>query len=115
MAYPDEDSRLSPVVAQAGRRRRRNDLSGQDDVGRPSATLCEVVDVLQRIDARIARIEATLAEAAKEVFTPREAARFLGVCEKTLAGLPVRSAKLGHRTRRYWKGDLVEFLKDRAG
>src|SRR5438094_163233 len=101
MAYPDEDSRVSPVVAQAGRRRKKSEPARRDEVARPAATLCQVVDVLQRIDARIGRIEATLAEAAKEVLTPREAARFLGVCEKTLAGLPVNSAKLGHRTRRY--------------
>jgi len=64
--------------------------------------------------AVLERIEAKLEGAGKEVLTPLEAAELLGVSDKTLAGLPIPSVKLGHRTRRYLKADVLAYVRGRA-
>lgn len=44
------------------------------------------------------------------VLTPQQVADWLQVSTKTLATLPIRSKKLGHRTRRYIARDVLEYL-----
>lgn len=51
---------------------------------------------------------------ALTVLRPPEAAAFLGVSLKTLKRLPVRKARLGHRTVLYLREDLVAYLKGHA-
>jgi hypothetical protein len=69
--------------------------------------LHEVVEVLERIESKL---ELT----GKEVLTSLEAAELLGVSDKTLAGLGIRSVKLGRRTRRYLRADVLAYMKERA-
>lgn len=69
--------------------------------------LHEVIEVLERIETKL---ELT----GKEVLTPLEAAELLGVSDKTLASLGIRSVKLGRRTRRYLRADVLAYLKGRA-
>ncbi len=45
---------------------------------------------------------------------PEVAAKMLGISVKMLAQLPIRSVKLGHRTRRYPLKQLLAFLEERA-
>lgn len=49
-----------------------------------------------------------------EVMTPEEAAAFVRVTPKTLKRLPIRKVRLGHRTIRYLRKDLLAFLEGHA-
>ena len=69
--------------------------------------LHEVIEVLERIESKL---ELT----GKEVLTPLEAAELLGISDKTLASLGIRSVKLGRRTRRYLRADVLAYVKGRA-
>jgi len=52
----------------------------------------------------------TIPPPADAVLTPQQVADWLQVSTKTLATLPIRSKKLGHRTRRYVARDVLEYL-----
>jgi hypothetical protein len=54
----------------------------------------------------------TFPPAPEAVLTPRQVADWLQVSTKTLATLPIRSKKLGHRTRRYLARDVLDYLGD---
>lgn len=45
---------------------------------------------------------------------PETAAKMLDISQKTLDTLPIKSVRLGHRTRRYPIKQLILFLEGRA-
>lgn len=49
-----------------------------------------------------------------EIFTVFEAAIFLPITPKKLKRLPIRKVRLGHRTVRYLRKDLLAFMEGHA-
>ena len=51
---------------------------------------------------------------ADDVLTAKEAADLLHVSEKTLRRLPLKKIRIGHRTLRYLREDILAYLRGKA-
>ena len=50
----------------------------------------------------------------KEVLSFKEAGELVGVHPRTISGWPIKRVRLGHRTVRILKADLLAYLKTKA-